>query len=149
VAGTGPVFFASANTATSIGTASFTKIIYEVETFDIGGCYNNTGSTVTLNGISVPSYSFAPNVAGYYQINANQYLDGAANNSVIGVFKNNSGIAYGSGIGGSANVYYQAATIVYCNGTSDYVDVRIYSGTASLSSGTGSYTFSAALIRSS
>ena len=43
-----------------------TKYEASTEGFDVGGCYNNTGSTVTLNGISTPSYSFAPNVSGKY-----------------------------------------------------------------------------------
>ncbi len=43
-----------------------TKIAFATEAFDVGGCYNNTSGTVTLNGISTPSYAFAPNVSGKY-----------------------------------------------------------------------------------
>ena len=43
-----------------------TKIAFATEAFDVGSCYNNTSGTVTLNGISTPSYAFAPNVSGKY-----------------------------------------------------------------------------------
>ena len=36
----------------------------------MGGCYNNTGSTVTLNSLSVPAYAWFPNEAGKYLITA-------------------------------------------------------------------------------
>jgi len=42
---------------------TFTNISCGTETFDVGGCYNNTGGTVTLNSISVPAYGWAPNEA--------------------------------------------------------------------------------------
>jgi hypothetical protein len=148
VSGNMPAFSAYAGSATSLSGGGFTKVIHNTENFDTAGCFNNTGSTVTLNGISVPSYSFAPNVAGYYQVNANAYIEGTPNNSVIAIFKNNSGFSYGSGIGGTAQPYYQAATLVYLNGTSDYIHVALYTGTSSLTTGFGTnYTFSASLVR--
>jgi hypothetical protein len=148
VSGNMPAFSAYSSSATSLSGGGFTKIIHNTENFDTAGCFNNTGSTVTLNGISVPSYSFAPNVAGYYQVNANSYIEGTPNNSVISIFKNNSSFSYGSGIGGIASVYYQAATLVYLNGTSDYIHVALYTGTGGLTSGFGTfYTFSASLVR--
>jgi hypothetical protein len=52
-----------------------TTIAFNTEKFDTDGCYNNTGSTVTLNGISTPAYSFAPNVAGKYFVYAGARFD--------------------------------------------------------------------------
>ena len=66
----GPAFSAYNSAGQSVGIGSYTKIVMDTKQFDTGGCYNNTGSTATLNGLSVPSYSFCPNVAGYYQISA-------------------------------------------------------------------------------
>ena len=51
--------------AVGLGTSGgYTQIPCNNEIFDQGGCYNNTGSTVTLNGLSAPAYSFCPNKAG-------------------------------------------------------------------------------------
>ena len=58
-----PTFEASLS-ANSVGSDdTFQVLACNTETFDVGGCYNNTGSTVTLNGISVPQYGWAPNEA--------------------------------------------------------------------------------------
>ena len=58
-----PAFEASLS-ANSVGSDDTFQILScNTETFDVGGCYNNTGSTVTLNGISVPQYGWAPNEA--------------------------------------------------------------------------------------
>lgn len=148
VTGNMPAFSAWSSSQTSLSTSTFTKLIMNTKIFDTAGCFNNTGSTVTLNGISVPSYSFAPNVAGYYQINASNYINGTASNSVIGIYKNNVDYCYGAGIGGSANPYYQVACVVYFNGTSDYIHVGLYTGTAGLTSGNSTvYQFSGVLVR--
>lgn len=123
VAGTGPAFSAYASSNTALTTNTDTKIIHATEVFDTAGCFNNTGSTVTLNGLSVPSYSFCPNVAGYYQITA-----GWATNSALAqvmfssIYKNGSVIYTGpfistSGVGGVTTV----TGLVYLNGTGDYV----------------------------
>jgi hypothetical protein len=148
VSGNMPAFGVYNTGGTSLGTAAFTKLVQNTKFFDTATCFNNTGSTVTLNGISVPSYSFAPNVAGYYQFNASAYIEGSSNNSTIGLFKNNTGYAYGSGIATTSNPYYQISTLIYLNGTSDYVHVALYTGSSGLTTGVGSaYQFSGVLVR--
>tara|TARA_Y100000004_G_C8931042_1_gene419978 strand:- start:1074 stop:1661 length:588 start_codon:yes stop_codon:yes gene_type:complete len=75
------------------GTA--TKIQYNVESWDIGGCYNNTGSTVTLNGLSATAYSFCPNVAGKYWIYATARVDASSNfphDAYFAIYKNGSAV---------------------------------------------------------
>jgi hypothetical protein len=71
-----PCFSAKLSSATSLPDNTATKIEFGTEVFDVGGCYNNTSSAATLNGISVPSYSFAPNVSGKYIIGASFRMDG-------------------------------------------------------------------------
>jgi len=77
VSGNMPAFAAYADAGASLASATQTLVPYNNKTgnsapaFDTAGCYNNTNATVTLNGISTPAYSFAPNVAGYYQVSAN------------------------------------------------------------------------------
>ena len=70
VSGAMPAFSAYQTGSLSLANNTVTTITYNTKEFDTNNCFNNTGSTVTLNGISTPAYSFAPNVAGYYQITA-------------------------------------------------------------------------------
>ena len=69
VSGNMPAFSAYASSNTSLTANTATLIGFQTKVWDTATCYNNTGSTVTLNGLSVPAYAFCPNVAGYYQIN--------------------------------------------------------------------------------
>jgi hypothetical protein len=62
-----------------------TTVEIETEVYDEGGCYNNTGSTVTLNGISVPAYTFLPNVAGKYFVYAGILTDTGTNSNINAV----------------------------------------------------------------
>jgi len=71
-----PAFSAKVSNGTSLSDNTATKIEFGTEVFDVGGCYNNTSSTATLNGISVPSYSFAPNVSGKYIMGASFRMNG-------------------------------------------------------------------------
>lgn len=125
VAGNGPAFsaYASTNTALTGGVAGL--IAYATEAVDTGNCYNNTGSAVTLNGLSVPAYSFCPNVAGYYQITGAWTTSStAAQVMYADIFKNGSSALTGafvqtSGTGGVCTV----TGLVYLNGTGDYVQI--------------------------
>src|SRR6056300_1483344 len=69
----------SSNQSTSYNVP--TAIAGDQEEFDVGGCYNNTGSTVTLNGISTPAYAFAPNVSGKYYFYGNLLIDNPTSSS--------------------------------------------------------------------
>ena len=149
VSGAMPAFSAYQNSTQSITASVQTNTVFNTKTFDTGSCFNNTGSTVTLNGISTPAYAYAPNVAGYYQINttvSNQYgLTGYTN---IYIYKNGS--AYANGLFATAissSVSYGSAccsTVIYFNGTSDYV--QIYSqGSANMT--LAGCSFSGSLIR--
>ena len=111
----------------TISASSYVKVEFGTEDYDTDGCYNNTGSTVTLNGISTPSYSFAPNVAGKYLIggavNSNTSTD--FNAFIVAIFKNGTQV---NRVINSSRHYDSAITsfIVTANGTSDYFDIRAY-----------------------
>jgi len=102
------------------------------EVFDVGGCYNNTGSAVTLNGISVPAYSFLPNVAGKYSVHAGILLDDATNSNIDSIdifFYNESGsIISQTNNRFDSNPIRTASLQIYStlvmNGTSNSVQVR-------------------------
>ena len=53
-----------------------TLVPWDDETIDIGGCFNATGSEVTLNSLTAPAHSFVPNVAGIYNVTINIYWAG-------------------------------------------------------------------------
>ena len=136
VAGTGPAFsaYSPSGAFQSVSSVTNTNTVLANKNFDTATCFNNTGSTVTLNGISTPAYAFAPNVAGYYQISG--YVNNTNNTNAtytnLIIFKNGSAyppygqIGYGLA---STNSYAGAsgAILIYMNGTSDYLQLYTYS----------------------
>lgn len=150
VAGNGPTFSAYQSTQQpSLTSGTSTLLQFQTEEWDIGGCFNNTGSTVTLNGISAPAYSFTPNVAGYYQITAGSGVASSVVYMSMFAYKNgslwkrlsNTNTATVSGVNGS--------TIVYCNGTSDYIQIYLsQGGNQQLANSSDSTYFQAVMLRS-
>jgi hypothetical protein len=145
-----PVFSCYPALDTTISSATQTVIANNTEEYDLGGCYNNTGSTVTLNGISVPAYSFAPNVAGYYSFNMTVNTELSVNPTRC------FAIIAKNGIGNRISENQTAATgvfggpiIYYLNGTGDYVNAQIWlsATTPKYSGGFASTRFQGTLIR--
>ena len=132
-----PSFFAypDANDAISDGTT--TVVQHDVERYDTGGCYNNTGGTVTLNSLSVPAYSFCHNVADKYFVYGYIVIGGADNSIRIAVMGLNRSGATANGL----NFYYKGNTgtdaldtyppmltlggIIDLNGTGEYTTMTI------------------------
>jgi hypothetical protein len=146
VSGNMPAFSAYVNTSNTIPNSSTGIVTYNVKDFDTANAYNNTASTVTLNGISAPMYSFAPNVAGYYQITASVYGGTSAGTTWVSILKN--GAEYQRGVQAAESCEI-AGVLVYCNGTSDYIQAQFTNASGS-SLAPGSYSFfrfTGALIR--
>ena len=124
----GPAFSASATGTQSFGSVAV-QMQYNTKNFDTNTCYNNTASTTTLNGISVPAYSFAPNVAGYYQINWTLIISavpaGGTQELFSLLYRNGSNWVWGSDFTTSSGHFNASsgAALVYLNGTSDYVGI--------------------------
>jgi hypothetical protein len=130
----GPAF--SANRATSdqsFSASTFTKIELNAESFDTDSCFDPT-----------TNYRFTPTKAGKYQFNGCVNIDaGSTARMIISLYKNGAiqqriwdfSTATGTLVGGS--------TLIDMNGTSDYIEMYIYSEAAStrkitpLSSGAG------------
>ena len=117
-----PAFSAyKSSSSQSISSGVFTKITYDVEEFD------------TNNNFS--SSRFTPTVAGYYQINANTYLQASSGLSRVltTIYKNGSSYKFGndnlavSGTEGRG----LASALVYLNGSTDYVEIYILSSATS------------------
>lgn len=154
VSGNNPTFSAYVGTAQSISAGVTTKIALTSEEFDTNSCFNNTGSTVTLNGISTPSYSFAPNVAGYYMFTGQtENQSGGGARIAIQIFKNGTGAKQGTDLGLPSGTWASAGGVtitamIYMNGTSDYVDMRLYdSGGETVAAGPSQSYFQGFLAR--
>ena len=147
---TGPAFSAYSAASYSISNATLTTVQNDTEIFDIGGCFNNTSSTVTLNGLSVPAYSFMPNVAGYYLITTTVTLANALGNIQIGFNGASNLVAIVPN--NSAGIAPCLSAIIYFNGTTNSIKTQIYqtSGSAlsTIASRSDLYSFTGALIRS-
>jgi hypothetical protein len=142
VAGNGPAFRVYLGTVQTLSNATDTKVNLSTEIFDTASCFNNTGATVG----GIPAYAFLPNVAGYYQFNANIYATAtvALSYNFIQIWKNgsqDSAVIYGPYSGTSQ--IGSVSALIYLNGTTDYVELYSQiSGTGTLQIGaSSSYTF--------
>jgi hypothetical protein len=141
VSGNMPAFSAYSNNSQSIASSTFTKVQYNVETFDTANAFDST-----------TNYRFTPQVAGYYQITLN-----AAFNTITGaiepaIYKNGTVYAYGpypiNATGTSA--WSNMSALIYLNGSTDYVEGYIYqtSGiSATLQSSNYANIFAGVLVR--
>jgi hypothetical protein len=138
VAGTGPAFSASLSSTQSLTTGVFAKIAATSEGWDTASCYNNTGSTVG----GIPAYAFLPNIAGYYTFKfvIGRLLATTSLQRIIGtVYKN--GTTVGRQIDlpatmGNGGTWLSGVVDVYLNGTTDYVELYVYSeGTGTITVG--------------
>ena len=120
VSGNMPAFSYYLNTSqTGITAGTFTKILFDTQIF------NATSSMFA-------SSRFTPTVAGYYQINGNLNIGGTLTGSLLSIFKNGSRYTDGSFYNTvSANVL-TVSGIVYCNGSTDYIELYGYLTGASL-----------------
>jgi hypothetical protein len=121
----GPSMAAYATVVTSIPNTVGVIFTMNAKVYDTNTCFNNTGSTVTLNGLSVPAYAFCPNVPGYYQINLSFYIPMSTTTTCQGYIYKNGGL-YALGYGGfsdGTNNLSGASTAVYLNGSGDYIQV--------------------------
>jgi hypothetical protein len=139
----GPAFFAYKNSGNqSITSATATKATFDTELFDTNSNF--------------ASSRFTPTVAGYYQINANvsTSTSGSVSRVIVTLYKNGAEYTYFQDLL-ITSYRYGGSTLVYLNGTTDYVEVYVYiSGTSivleSGSAGILGYncTFSGSMVRS-
>ena len=141
VSGNMPAFSAYLANTQSVTANTYTKCLYDTEEFDTN---NNFASS-----------RFTPTVAGYYQINASIYMNGSAlaQYNRTAIYKN--GAIYKANLLGSGAPTFDCDVpvnaIVYCNGTTDYIEIYGQNGCATGTSFGSSSTltfFQAAMIRS-
>lgn len=123
-----PIFGAYANNTLQTFTSGVAqKVLFQVEEVDTANCYSNS--------------RFTPNVAGYYQINAEIRFDGVAgpnNELLVAIYKNNTEHKRGynsTGVspnaGASTWFAMQVSAMVYANGTTDYFEIFAQHGNSS------------------
>jgi len=116
VSGNMPAFSVYLNSAQNITSGVATKVQLNVEEFDTN---NNFDSTT--------NYRFTPTVAGYYQINGGIYCNGVETVAGVYIYKNGSVYKNGSGVNLTSatanNTNQTVSSIVYFNGSTDYVEL--------------------------
>ena len=117
-----PAFFACRNTSFSIPNQSTTLVQFvdnQGPGFDTNGCWDNS------------NYRFVPNVPGYYSINMLCSVSyGSLQAGRIYIFKNGSSYAmsqlYLNGGDSYDDISMSCSTLVFLNGTGDYIDGRAW-----------------------
>lgn len=128
VAGTGPAFSAYGNAIQTLSNGTFTKVALQAENFDTANAFDST-----------TNYRFTPQVAGYYQINANIYLISTSSltRAIGSIYKNGATLGRFFDLTSSFSntpLYASGSNLIYFNGTTDYVELYVYvTGTATLS----------------
>lgn len=116
----GPAFSAymingSANQ--TITSATFTKIKIDTEEFDTANCFDTS------------LYRFTPNVAGYYQISGVMGTSGSTTltRAMLLLYKNGASYKrFGDFYTASTGNTFGSSTLVYMNGTTDYLELYAY-----------------------
>lgn len=124
VAGNGPSFSATMSANQTVTGSTWTKINFNTEVWDTNNCYDTS------------LYRFTPNVAGYYQINGYLWRSAGAIILLLQLYKNGSAIAYSPRMDSTSGAYavvYGVGlnTMVYCNGTTDYLELYGYTNNTS------------------
>lgn len=112
-----PTFSAYKSTNQTYSTATWTKVTFDTEEWD--------------TGTNFASSRFTPTTAGYYSISGRIDLSNVNGTNYIAIYKN--GVIYKnlfSGQAGTSNsMGFGNNSLVYFNGSTDYVEIYMYSST--------------------
>jgi hypothetical protein len=114
----GPAFSAYRSSTQSVTVNTYTKVQCNTEEFDTNSNYDNA-----------TNYRFTPTVSGIYQINGGVFASGTAMTAgIIKIYKNGTAYKQGSlaNANGSANEAMVVNSIVYFNGSTDYVELYAF-----------------------
>jgi hypothetical protein len=123
--------------AQSISAATWTKVRLNSENFDTDNCFDST-----------TNYRFTPTKSGYYQLN--MAINTPSDGRTYGKFYKN-GSAYSMAWSyNEADSGNSGSALIYCNGSTDYIEfyVYLYSGSATISAGSAETQCSGVWIRS-
>ena len=138
VSGNMPAFSAYLSANQSVSGSTYTKVAFDTEEFDTASAFDST-----------TNYRFTPLVAGYYQINGGIVFAATVTYGQIAIYKN--GTLYQTTYSQqSSNNYGQTiSSLVYCNGTTDYIEIYGYvaATTPRFNGGSDSTWFNGVLVR--
>ena len=109
----GPAFSAYQSSAqSSLSSAVFTKILFQTKEFDTASAFDNT-----------TNHRFQPLVAGYYAVTASAG-HASSMETIVSIYKNGSEYRRGADVSGAWT--NAIASLVYLNGSTDYVEIYAY-----------------------
>ncbi len=133
--GGAPAFSAYLGTNQTISANTWTKVQCNIEEFDTNSNYDNA-----------TNYRFTPTVAGYYQISGGLAMTAGSTTLIFAIYKNGSEFkrlqysTSGVSISGSYPIYF--------NGSTDYVEIYVYSNNTTINSGNFLTYFGGSFVRS-
>jgi hypothetical protein len=137
VSGNGPAFSAYQSTLQTIPSNTPTKLQFQTKEFDTNNNYDNT-----------TNYRFTPTVAGYYQINACCNVAASPSAVQCRIYKNGSLYKAGGNSSGATLYQNSVSSLVYCNGTTDYIEIYvIFTVGQNTENASGSTWFNGAMVR--
>ena len=132
----GPAFGAYGVVATTPSGGTNTKVKVSTEYFDTANAYDNA-----------TNYRFQPTIAGYYQINGGVCMNSGVSRLMAMIWKNGS--EYQTTDINSNTVKLSISTLLYLNGSSDYVELYTWNADGGVAiANTGQTNFNGCLVRS-
>jgi hypothetical protein len=130
----GPAFGAYQSASQVVSGGIYTKVVFQSEEFDTDNAFD-----------SVSLSRFKPAVPGYYQINGGVVCTSSTQILAV-IYKN--GAVHKFGINYQGGVTSTVSSLVYLNGTTDYLEMYVYIGAGQgLSANAQSTYFNGALVR--
>ena len=124
--------------AQSVTGGVWTKLACNTEEFDTNSNYDNA-----------TNYRFTPTVAGYYQVSMGFNIGGGYTGLVTGGIYKNGTIYKQTGYQNTTWYQFNGSALVYCNGSTDYIEAYgNIGGSTTFGVGISSTYFQAAMIRS-
>lgn len=109
-----PTFSAYAGSSQSFSAGVWTKVQINTEEWD------------TNSNFDTSTYRFTPTVAGYYQVNGRITADTKPTTLVVSIYKNGSSWKRGNAIASNAGEAVSGSSLVYMNGSTDYIELYAY-----------------------
>ena len=130
-----PAFSAYQSSAQTVPSGAYTKVQLQTEEYDTNNCFDNTAN-----------FRFTPTVAGYYQLNAAFFLATSSVTVVTAIYKNGTIYKKGSSIATAGGT--SVSSLVYLNGSTDYVEFYCYASTGqALLTGAENTYFNGVLVK--
>ena len=133
VSGNMPAFSAYQSSAQTLSTTTNTKLLFQTKEFDTNSNFANS--------------TFTPTVAGYYQVSASMRVGSSATTVRMMIWKNGNQYKLGTDVNNVVNNGL-VSTLVYCNGTTDYIEAYALIGSGQALSAAQSDTwFNGSMVR--